>query len=107
MKTVKTFVAAAFIAGLSALPMQSAHAWGGWGPWGGDNWGSDWGPFDGDGFGDFNMSMNTRASGWGRGHGYNHYAPYYGPYAYGPYGYGAPYGVAPIAPVAPVAEATK
>ena len=98
MNKIVKITAIAALLGASA----SASAW--WGGPGSSSWGDN---FFGDGFGDFNMSMNTRASGWGRGHGYNHYAPHYGPYAYGPYGYGAPYGVAPIAPVAPVAEATK
>ena len=89
---MKTIVRTTAIAALLAAS-ASASAW--WGGPGWSNWGDD---FFGDGFGDFNMSMNTHTSGWGRGHGYNSYAPYYAPYAYGPYGYGAPYGVAPVAP---------
>jgi hypothetical protein len=62
MKLVKTTIAATFIAGLTALPMTSANAWWGGGPWdrgGYDDWGSDWGPFDSDGDfdGDFDMVM--------------------------------------------------
>ncbi|MGB5605523.1 MAG: hypothetical protein WBN51_03320 [Gammaproteobacteria bacterium] len=65
MKAIKTALGAAFVVSLAALPLSSAHAWGGWGPWGGDNYGSDWGPFDGDGWGDMNFNM----SGGGRGSG--------------------------------------
>lgn len=107
-KLTKTLCAAA-VAGLVAIPFSTAHAWGGWGPMGGNNWGNDWGPFDGsgDGSGDFDMSWSGRGSGSGRGQGYGRGYGYgdgygyggpgygYGPYGGGPYGggpYGAPYG---------------
>jgi hypothetical protein len=124
MKLVKTTIAATFIAGLTALPMTSANAWWGGGPWdrgGYDDWGSDWGPFDSDGDfdGDFDMGFHAGGRGSGRGHGYGRgYGYNRGYYGYGPYGgypgygwggypgYGgyAPYGYAP-APAAPAAPA--
>ena len=94
MNNLIKITAIAALLGASA----SASAW-----WGGPGSTSFMDEFFGDGAGDFNMSMNTSTRGWGRGHGYNYYAPYYG---YAPYGYAAPYGYG-VAPVAPVAEPAK
>nr|VFJ63018.1 MAG: hypothetical protein BECKFW1821C_GA0114237_100373 [Candidatus Kentron sp. FW] len=88
MKLVSKTLAAALIAGASALPMQAANAffmtpdgYGSFGPW---NW-SEYG-------------MSNRGGGWGGG-GYYGGTPYgYGGYRGGyPYGggYGHPYGYAP------------
>jgi hypothetical protein len=61
MKKLTKTLCAAVIAGAMAVPFSAAHAWGGWGPWGGgpwgNNYGSDWGPFDSDGWGDMDFSM--------------------------------------------------
>ena len=129
-KLTKTLCATA-IAGATALSMTSAHAWGGWGPWGGgdrgygsNDWlGDGWGDGDMDGDFGFNMSGSGRGHGRGYGRGYgDYYGRHYG--GYGPYGYGGypggyggypggpygggypggPYG-APAAPVAPAAPA--
>nr|VFJ55614.1 MAG: hypothetical protein BECKFM1743C_GA0114222_101612 [Candidatus Kentron sp. FM]VFJ74215.1 MAG: hypothetical protein BECKFM1743A_GA0114220_107651 [Candidatus Kentron sp. FM]VFK12825.1 MAG: hypothetical protein BECKFM1743B_GA0114221_102562 [Candidatus Kentron sp. FM] len=113
MKLVSKTIAAALIAGASALPMQSANAfwmtpdgYGSFGPW---NW-SEYG-------------MSNRGGPWGGGYGYGggygggygyggHYghgpygggwggAPYGGGYGFPFYGYGAPYYPAAPAPAAP------
>nr|VFJ87521.1 MAG: hypothetical protein BECKH772A_GA0070896_1000412 [Candidatus Kentron sp. H]VFJ89315.1 MAG: hypothetical protein BECKH772B_GA0070898_1000412 [Candidatus Kentron sp. H]VFJ95899.1 MAG: hypothetical protein BECKH772C_GA0070978_1000412 [Candidatus Kentron sp. H] len=82
MKLLSRTIAAALIAGASALPMQSANAfwmtpdgYGSFGPW---NW-SEYG-------------MSNRGGPWGGGYGGGYGAPYGGGYG-APYGggYGAPY----------------
>ena len=69
MKLTSKLLAVALIAGASALPFQSANAWGG--PWGGSMFGMDMG----------------QSGPWSHG-----YGPYGGGWG-GPYGgYGYPYG---------------
>jgi hypothetical protein len=109
MKKIGKILAAAAVVATAALPLQSAQAWWGGGPWGGRSWDDMW---DGSGWGDFDMSMRGSGRGWGRG--YNRYYDHYGPWGGGPYGYGYPgygYGYpgywgapaypAPVAPAAP------
>jgi hypothetical protein len=74
MNRLSKIAMAAALAGASV----SASAW--WGPF--NSWGND---AFGDGWFDFNVSAHAH----GRGHGWNRYYDYYGPYAYGPWA--APY----------------
>jgi len=116
MKKLSSILAAAALAGVVVLPMQSANAqWGG-GPWGNNGYGG--GPWstmtDMFGGGDINFSAKSYGHGNGYGYGnpnmgYNSYGyPGYGygyPGAYGGYpGYGYGYPAAPPAPVAPAAK---
>jgi hypothetical protein len=75
MNKLSRIAMAAALAGASV----SASAW--WGPF--NSWGND-------GFGDGWFDFNVSAHAHGRGHGWNRYHDYYGPYAYGPWA--APYG---------------
>ncbi len=82
MKLVSKAIAAALIAGASALPMQSANAffmtpdgYGSFGPWN---------------MSEFGMSNRNRGGGY-HGGGYGG-APYGGGYGGAPYGAAAPYG---------------
>lgn len=85
MKYASKTLTAALIVGASALPLQSADAWGGGGPWGGNMFGMD-------------MGQSTGGGGWGGpGYGAGPWGgPGYGGYGgYPGYGYGggyAPYG---------------
>ena len=47
MKKLSSVLSAAAIVGASVLPMQSAHAWGGGGPWGSNMFGMDMGQSQG------------------------------------------------------------
>ena len=96
MKLVSKVLAAALIAGASALPLQSANAWGG--PWGGNMFGMDFGQS-----GPWSHGYGPYGGGWG---GYPYGGGWGGPYGgygypYGGYGYpayGVPTVVAPAAP---------
>ena len=95
MSKMKKALCAAALVGAVALPMSSANAWWGGGPW--DGWGNGWGN------GDMSFSMSGRGNAYGNGYGYPGYygygPGYWGPgYGYGPY-YGGPgYGYPPPPP---------
>ena len=101
MKLIPKLVAAAAVAGATAVPLQAANAWGGGGPWGGNMFGMDFGQSYGYG------NRWYPSGGWGYP-GYGGWGGYpgyggYGGYGMMPYGYGYPPTV--VAPAAP--EAAK
>ena len=107
MKLISKVLAVGLVAGAAALPLQSANAWGGGGPWGGNMFGMDFGQSTGWGYPYY-------GGGWGGpwGHpGYGWGGPWGGYPGYGGYGgWGYPYGYglgypAVVAPVAPVTTA--
>ena len=97
MNTLSKVLAVAAIAGAAALPLQSANAWGGGGPWGGNMFGMDFGQSTGYGYPYYGGGYGWGGP-WGGypGYGYGGY-PGYGGYGYG---YGYPAVVAPAAPAA-------
>jgi hypothetical protein len=99
MNKLSKVLAAAAVAGAMALPLQSANAWGGGGPWGGNMFGMDFGqstgwgyPYYGGGYGWGGPYGGGYPGGWGGYPGYG-----WGGYP-GGYGYGYPAVVAPTAP---------
>nr|VFJ56463.1 MAG: hypothetical protein BECKDK2373B_GA0170837_105811 [Candidatus Kentron sp. DK] len=102
MKLVSKTIAAALIAGASALPMQSANAfwmtpdgYGSFGPWNWSEYGMSnrGGPWGGGGYG-------GGYGGYRGGYGAPYGAPYGGGYGFPFYGYGPQYYPVP-APAAP------
>jgi hypothetical protein len=99
MKRLSSILAVAAIAGTAALPMQSAQAWGGGGPWGGNMFGMDMGQSTG-----YPGYYGAGPGGPGYGGGYtpwgsNMFGTNMGQTTGRPY-YGAPWGGYP-APAAP------
>ena len=93
MKLISKALAVALLAGVSALPLQSATAWGG--PWGGNMFGMDFGQS-----GPWSHGYGPGYGGWGYP-GYGGWGGYPG-YGMMPYGYG--YAPTVVAPAAPKAE---
>lgn len=100
MNRLSKVFAAAAVVGAMAVPLQSANAWGGGGPWGGNMFGMDFGqstgygyPYYGGGYGWGGPWGGGGYPGYGYGGGYPGYG--YGGY---PYGYGAPTVVVPQVP---------
>ena len=90
-------IAAALIAGASALTITSANAWNG--PWGGNMFGIDFGQSTGygyPGYGGGPWGGNMFGMDFGQSTGFGRYA--HGPYGY-PFGYGNPH--VPVTTIVP------
>ena len=95
MNRLSKVLAAAAVAGAVVLPLQSANAWGGGGPWGGNMFGMDFGQSTGYGYPYYGGGYGWGGPWGGPGYGYGGY-PGYGGYG-GGYGYGAPIVIQPPA----------